>query len=159
MLQNWFRNAGFLDHPETLFAKLIAWAIDPSVLPWLAISSAILIAVPSVVGVWQFAVKWIGARKSQLLSIGRDFTRRAHDVRIRQVGFRNPWPENSEAIKGKIEATFASANALWIKTPSNEVYASEEGLRALLEYLDVVGAHLEQENFSVARQRAKDLVI
>jgi hypothetical protein len=80
----------------------------------------------------------------------------ATQVRISQGGFHNHWPGNINHLRGAIEAIFAKAKKMSLSSPPDSVFAAN-GPDKLLEYLDVIGAHLKQGNFSVAKKRLRDL--
>jgi hypothetical protein len=157
MLQNWLRNAGYLEHPEAGFSQLLAWITDPKNSVWITPLSIVLVAAPAAYALWRAGQSWNDAHKKKLEELGHDMLRMAAQIRNRQGGFRNPWPGNFADRRGKLEAVLTRAGRFWIKTPSNKVFESDDGLTSLLEYLDVVGAHLSHGNFRKVRPRAKEL--
>jgi len=157
MLQNWLRNKGFLDHPEDGLTRLVAWITNPARATWILAICVVLVVLPVLRWCWHAVHAWWDGRKKKLGLLGRDPINLSVQIRHRQGGFRNPWPGNFLDGRGRLEAVFTRAQKLWIKTPGRSVFESDEGLAALLEYLDVVGAYLSQGNYWTARSRSHDL--
>lgn len=155
-LDSWLRRQGYLDHPETAIAAVVAWLGDQSKSWWLLPVCAVLLIAPSVPLAYRKYAIWAEKRDENRIVLGRSMTSMANLVRIAQAGFRNHWPGNIDHLRGAIEALFAKAERMSLSSPPDSVFAAN-GPSKLLEYLDVVGAHLKQGNFSVAKKRSQDL--
>lgn len=155
-LGNWLRQQGYLEHPETAIAAIFAWLGDLSKSWWLLPICAILLIVSG--GSWGYRkyAEWSKKREDNLKLLGKKMTAMATQVRISQAGFRNRWPDNIQHLRGTIEAIFEKAKGLWLSSPSNSVFDGN-GPEKLLEYLETIGAHLNQGNYSVAKKRSREL--
>jgi hypothetical protein len=149
-LDSWLRRQGYLDHPETVIAAAIAWLGDQSKSWWLLPICAVLLIAPGIPLAYRKYVRWAEKRDENRLVLGRTMTSMASQVRISQGGFHNHWPGNISHLRGAIEAIFAKAKRMSLSSPPDSVFAAH-GPDKLLEYLDVIGAHLKQANFSVAK--------
>ena len=117
MLENWLRSRGYIEHPENAVSRLIAWIADPAQSWWLLPVSVALIAAPCLYVIWRLVTIWSAKRRIKLEALGKDMIRAAGAIRLRQGGFRNPWPANFEDRRGQLDAIFIRANNLWIRTP------------------------------------------
>lgn len=156
MLENWLRHQGYIDHPENAAASVVAWLADPGKSWWLIPISAALLAAPFVYTAVQLIGRALRKRASLMEAVGADMIQIASRIRLKQGGFHNPWPGNFSAGRGKLDAILSRARKFWIKTPGDDVFVDDAGLDNLLQYLEFVGAHLQQGNFRMARKRARD---
>jgi hypothetical protein len=158
MLENWLHNEGYLEHPETAFTKFASFigAFTRSEAFWPTSAAMISISAGYPTGVLVDA--WIADRHNKLAKLGPEMLKMAAMIRQRQGGFRNPWPDNIGDGRGHLEALFSRSQEASLKTPRDSVFGSADGLNALLEYLEIVGAHLTQGNYKIATKRATELV-
>lgn len=155
-LDSWLRGQGYLDHPETAIAAAVAWLGDQSKSWWLLPACTVLLIAPGIPVTYRKYVTWTKERDENRLVLGRTMIAMATQVRLSQGGFRNHWPNNISHLKGAIEAIFARAKRMSLSSPADSMFAAD-GPEKLLEYLDVIGAHLKQGSFSVAKRRSRDL--
>jgi hypothetical protein len=155
-LEKWLRQQGYLDHPEALIAVVVAWLGDQSKTWWLLPAGAVLLLAPGMSWAYRKYTAWAEKREENRQQLGRTMISMASQIRIAQGGFRNQWPGNINHLRGAIEAIFARAGSLSLSSPPDSVFAAN-GPEKLLEYFDVIAAHLRQGNFSVAKKRSRVL--
>jgi hypothetical protein len=153
---SWLRQRGYLDHPETLIATVVAWLGDQAKSWWLLPICALALIAPGIPVAYRKYAARAKKRDEERETLGKKMTSMASQVRIAQGGFRNQWPENIRHLRGALEAIFAKAHNFSLSSPDNDVFASD-GPERLLDYLDTIGSHLRQGNFSVAKKRSRDL--
>jgi hypothetical protein len=156
-LDAWLRRNGYIEHPESLIATVVAWLADQTKSWWLLPLGAILLLIPGISIGWKKYIAWRQKRDAELSSLGSDMTKMASSIRIAQAGFHSQWPENISNRRGALDAILVRASSYGLAHPDDSIFISAEGYNRIVAYLDFVGAHLKQGNTKVAKAKSRDL--
>jgi hypothetical protein len=156
-LDAWLRRNGYVDHPESLIAIIVAWLADLTKSWWLLPIGAILLLVPCISIAWKKYTAWRERRDADMASLGAEMTKMASSIRIAQAGFRSQWPENISNRRGALDAILVRARSYGLSRPDDSVFDSAAGYDKIVAYLDFVGAHLKQGNTKVAKAKSRAL--
>lgn len=156
-LDAWLRRNGYIEHPESLIAIVVAWLADQTKSWWLLPIGAILLLIPGISIAWKKYRAWREKRDADLSSLGSDMTKMASSIRIAHAGFRSKWPDSISGRRGALDAILARAASYKLARPNDNIFETDAGYDKILAYLDFVGAHLKQGNTNVAKAKARNL--
>ncbi len=156
-LDAWLRRNGYIEHPESLIAIIVAWLADQTRSWWLLPIAALLLLIPGTSIGWKKHKAWREKRDTELSLLGSDMTKMASTIRIAQSGFHSTWPENISHRRGALDAILARARSYGLARLDDSALNSADGCDRVLRYLDFVGAHLKQGNTKVAKRKSREL--